>query len=152
MSRFRLDLNVPQAFVNELEYGYVEPENWDRGINALYTSYYVSQYYSDYKDSGNSKNTFARFNSGLNLFGWQLHSDASYNKTDDSNGEWKSNTLYLERGLPEILGTLRAGDMYTSSDIFDTVRFLRGALVSRYADAAELKTEFYAVSSRDCTK
>lgn len=29
---------------------------------------------------------------------------------------------------------------------------LRGALVSRYADAAELKTEFYAVSSRDCTK
>ncbi|EJD6419511.1 fimbrial biogenesis outer membrane usher protein [Citrobacter freundii] len=123
VSRFRLDLNVPQAFVNELEYGYVEPENWDRGINALYTSYYVSQYYSDYKDSGNSKNTFARFNSGLNLFGWQLHSDASYNKTDDSNGEWKSNTLYLERGIPEILGTLRAGDMYTSSDIFDTVRF-----------------------------
>ncbi|KAE9776730.1 fimbria/pilus outer membrane usher protein, partial [Escherichia coli] len=111
VSRFRLDLNFPQAFVNELEYGYVEPENWDRGINALYTSYYVSQYYSDYKDSGNSKNTFARFNSGLNLLGWQLHSDASYNKTDDSNGEWKSNTLYLERGIPEILGTLRAGDM-----------------------------------------
>ncbi|WP_337228893.1 fimbria/pilus outer membrane usher protein, partial [Proteus faecis] len=84
----------------------------------------------DYKDSGNSKNTFARFNSGLNLLGWQLHSDASYNKTDDSNGEWKSNTLYLERGIPEILGTLRAGDMYTSSDIFDTVRF-RGVRLYR---------------------
>ncbi|WP_256873897.1 hypothetical protein, partial [Citrobacter portucalensis] len=65
-------------------------------INALYTSYYLSQYNSDYKNSGNSKSTYARFTSGLNLLGWQLHSDASYNKTDDSSGEWKSNTLYLE--------------------------------------------------------
>ncbi|TKU33103.1 fimbrial biogenesis outer membrane usher protein, partial [Citrobacter sp. wls718] len=120
---FRLDLSVPQAYVDELENGYVPPENWDRGINAFYTSYYASQYYSDYKDSGHSKSTYARFTSGLNLLGWQLHSDASYNKTDDSSGEWKSNTLYLERGIPQILGTLRAGDMYTSSDIFDAVRF-----------------------------
>lgn len=127
---FRLDLSVPQAYVDELENGYVPPENWDRGINAFYTSYYASQYYSDYKDSGNSKSTYVRFTSGLNLLGWQLHSDASYNKTDDSNGEWKSNTLYLERGIPQILGTLRAGDMYTSSDIFDAVRF-RGVRLYR---------------------
>ncbi|MBR7381804.1 fimbria/pilus outer membrane usher protein, partial [Klebsiella pneumoniae] len=30
---------------------------------------------------------------------------------------------YLERGFGEIESTLRAGDMYTSGDIFDTVRF-----------------------------
>ncbi|WP_407578653.1 fimbrial biogenesis outer membrane usher protein [Citrobacter koseri] len=120
---FRLNLSVPQAYVEELEQGYVPPENWDRGINALYTSYYASQYYSDYKESGNSKSTYVRFNSGLNLLGWQLHSDASYSKSDDNRGEWKSNTLFLERGIPQILGTLCAGDMYTSSDIFDSVRF-----------------------------
>lgn len=61
---FRLDLAVPQAWVEELENGYVPPENWERGINAFYTSYYVSQYYSDYKASGNSKSTYVRFNSG----------------------------------------------------------------------------------------
>ncbi|HGW5056930.1 TPA: fimbrial biogenesis outer membrane usher protein [Citrobacter koseri] len=120
---FRLNLSVPQAYVEELEQGYVPPENWDRGINAFYTSYYASQYYSDYKESGNSKSTYVRFNSGLNLLGWQLHSDASYSKSDDNRGEWKSNTLFLERGIQQILGTLRAGDMYTSSDIFDSVRF-----------------------------
>ncbi|ADO48998.1 fimbrial biogenesis outer membrane usher protein [[Enterobacter] lignolyticus] len=130
ISTFRLDLHVPQAYVHELENGYVAPENWDRGVNALYTSYYASQYYSDYKDSGNSKSTYARFTSGLNLLGWQLHSDVTYNKTDDSSGDWKSNTLYLERGIAEILGTLRAGDMYTSSDIFDAVRF-RGVRLYR---------------------
>lgn len=130
IGKFQLNLSVPQAYVDELENGYVPPENWDRGINALYTSYYLSQYYSDYKNSGNSKSTYARFNSGLNLLGWQLHSDASYTKADDSSGEWKSNTFYLERGISQILGTLRVGDMYTSSDIFDSVRF-RGVRLYR---------------------
>ncbi|ONG18607.1 fimbrial assembly protein, partial [Escherichia coli] len=120
---FRLDFSVPQAWVEELESGYVPPENWERGINAFYTSYYVSQYYSDYKASGNSKSTYVRFNSGLNLLGWQLHSDASFSKTNSNPGVWKSNTLYLERGFAQLLGTLRVGDMYTSSDIFDSVRF-----------------------------
>lgn len=120
---FRLDLSVPQAFVIEVEPGYVLPENWDRGINAFYTSYYFSQYYSDFKSAGNNKSTYARFNSGINLLGWQLHSDASFNKADNSSGEWKSNTLYLERGFASTLSTLRAGDMYTSAQIFDSVRF-----------------------------
>ncbi|WP_407198575.1 fimbrial biogenesis outer membrane usher protein [Citrobacter portucalensis] len=120
---FRLDLSVPQAYVTEVESGYVLPENWERGINAFYTSYYASQYYSDYKDAGNNKSTYVRFNSGLNILGWQAHADTSFNKTDDSRGEWKSNTLYLERGFAQILGTLRAGNMYSSSDVFDSVRF-----------------------------
>lgn len=92
---FRLDFSVPQAWVEELESGYVPPENWERGINAFYTSYYLSQYYSDYKASGNNKSTYVRFNSGLNLLGWQLHSDASFSKTNNNPGVWKSNTLYI---------------------------------------------------------
>ncbi|HDU2481241.1 TPA: fimbrial biogenesis outer membrane usher protein [Klebsiella aerogenes] len=127
---FQLDLEIPQAYVLDLERGYVVPESWDRGVNALYTSYYLSQYYSDYKDSGNNKSTYARFNSGLNLLSWQLHSDATYSKADSGGGDWKSNTLYLERSFAPILGTLRAGDMYTSADIFDAVRF-RGVRLFR---------------------
>lgn len=105
ISTLTLELTVPQAFVNELEAGYASPESWDRGVNAFYTSYYASQYYSDYKSAGNNKSTFARFTSGLNLLGWQLHSDASYNNNDSGAGEWKSNTLYLERGFGEIEST-----------------------------------------------
>ncbi|XPE62207.1 FimD/PapC N-terminal domain-containing protein [Shigella flexneri] len=54
MGVFRLDFSVPQAWVEELESGYVPPENWKRGMNGLYL-YYVSQYYSDYKVSGNKR-------------------------------------------------------------------------------------------------
>lgn len=123
MSQLALRLTVPQAWVTNHERGYMPPETWDRGINAFYTSYYASQYYSDYKQNGTSKNSYVNFNSGLNLLGFQLHSSANYTKADDDQGKWKSNTLYLERGIPEILSTARAGDMYTDGELFDSVRF-----------------------------
>ena len=117
--------------MNELNRVICLQKTWDRGINAFYTSYYVSQYYSDYKTAGNDKSSYVNLNSGLNLLGWQLHSNANYTKgNEEGSGEWKSNTLYVERGIPSILGTLRAGDMYTGSDIFDAVRF-RGVRIWR---------------------
>lgn len=99
---FRLDFSVPQAWVEELESGYVPPENWERGINAFYTSYYVSQYYSDYKASGNSKSTYVRFNSGLNLQEWQLHSDASFSKTNNNPGCGKAIPCIWNVDLPNF--------------------------------------------------
>lgn len=123
ISQLALKLTVPQSWVTTHERGYMPPETWDRGINAFYTSYYASQYYSDYKQNGTSKNSYVNFNSGLNLLGFQLHSSANYTKADDDKGKWKSNTLYLERGIPDILSTARAGDMYTDGELFDSVRF-----------------------------
>ncbi|HGY1165743.1 TPA: fimbrial biogenesis outer membrane usher protein [Citrobacter braakii] len=130
IGQFVLNLNVPQAYVNEYEPGYMPPETWERGINAFYTSYYASQYYSNYKHGGDDKSSYVSLNSGLNVLDWQLHSNANYTKGNEGRGEWKSNTLYVERGIPSILSTLRAGDMYTSSDIFDAVRF-RGVRIWR---------------------
>lgn len=97
-SRFQ----CPAGLVEDLESGYVPPENWERGINAFYTSYYVSQYYSDYKASGNSKSTYVRFNSGLNLQGWQLHSDASFSKTNNNPGCGKAIPCIWNVDLPNF--------------------------------------------------
>ncbi|MDM3403561.1 fimbrial biogenesis outer membrane usher protein [Citrobacter sp. Cb019] len=130
IGEFILNLSVPQAYVIEYEPGYMPPETWDRGVNAFYTSYYASQYYSNYKHGGDDKSSYVNLNSGLNLLGWQLHSSDNYTKGNEGNGKWKSNTLYVERGVPSILGTLRAGDMYTGADIFDAVRF-RGVRIWR---------------------
>lgn len=123
MSQLALKLTVPQAWVTAHERGYMPPESWDRGINALYTSYYASQYYNDYKNNGTSKSSYVNFNSGLNMLGYQLHSSANYTKSEDNSGKWKSNTLYLERGIPELMSTVRAGDMYTDGELFDSIRF-----------------------------
>ena len=69
ISGFFVSISVSRRPGGRTESGYVPPENWERGINAFYTSYYLSQYYSDYKASGNNKSTYVRFNSGLNLLG-----------------------------------------------------------------------------------
>lgn len=130
IGQFILNLSVPQAYVLEYEPGYMPPETWDRGVNAFYTSYYASQYYSNYKHGGDDKSSYVNLNSGLNLSGWQLHSNSNYTKGNEGSGNWKSNTLYMERGIPQILGTLRTGDMYTGADIFDAVRF-RGVRIWR---------------------
>ncbi|MFT0698058.1 fimbrial biogenesis outer membrane usher protein [Citrobacter meridianamericanus] len=130
IGQFILNLSVPHAYVLEHESGYMSPETWERGVNAFYTSYYASQYYSNYKHGGDDKSSYVNLNSGLNLLGWQLHSNANYIKGNENSGNWKSNTLYMERGIPQILGTLRTGDMYTGSDIFDAVRF-RGVRIWR---------------------
>lgn len=123
IGQFNLFLSVPQIYVREYEAGYMPPESWDRGVNALFTSYYASQYYSDYKNGGYSKNSYLNFNSGLNLLGWQLRATTNFTQANDGAGQWHSNTVYLERGIAEVLGTFRAGDMYTSSDMFDSLRF-----------------------------
>ncbi|HFZ8994132.1 TPA: fimbrial biogenesis outer membrane usher protein [Citrobacter freundii] len=122
-AQFNLHLSVPQAYVLEYEAGYAPPETWDRGINAFYTSYYASEYYSNYKHGGSDKNTYANFVSGLNLLGWQLHSNDNFSKSEHSEGKWSNNTLYLERDFPAVLGTMRLGEQYTTGDMFDTVRF-----------------------------
>lgn len=66
ISEHRLNLKITQAYIIELERGYVPPESWDRGIDAFYISYNLSQYRS--YDSNNNSNTasYGRFNSGLN--------------------------------------------------------------------------------------
>ena len=123
IGKFNLLLSVPQIFLHEYEPGYLPPDKWDRGVNALFTSYYVSQYYSDHHNGGNSENSYLSLNSGLNLFDWQLRSMNSYTRSDSTAGRWYSNSLFLERGFAEVYGTLRAGDMYTSSEMFDSLRF-----------------------------
>ncbi|EOM2392440.1 fimbria/pilus outer membrane usher protein, partial [Escherichia coli] len=42
---------------------------------------------------------------------------------DDMKGTWQSNTLYLEHGWSQILSTVQIGENYTSSLIFDSLRF-----------------------------
>ncbi|QPR27578.1 fimbria/pilus outer membrane usher protein [Edwardsiella hoshinae] len=119
----QLNLTLPQAFVISKEKGYITPEGWDRGINAFFTSYNASYYYSDYRGNGHSRNTYLNLNSGLNLLGWQLRAATSYNQRDGQRGDWSSNSAYLQRSFAPIHGVLRLGDMYSATDLFAGVRF-----------------------------
>ncbi|MFP1463760.1 FimD/PapC N-terminal domain-containing protein [Escherichia coli] len=107
ISEHRLNLTVPQAYINELEEA-TFPQKVGIAALMLFTSHNLSQYRS--YDSNNNSHTasYGRFNSGLNLFSWQLHSDASYSKPDDMKGKWQRKHL-----LP---GTWLVADIKHSSE------------------------------------
>lgn len=125
--QFQLMLNVPQAMLNSVLKGYVDPSLWDQGVNAAMVSYNANYYHAANKrDGSDNDNAYLTLNSGLNLAGWQFRDQSSLTYSSGQSTKWNTNTRYLQRGFPAIKSDFRAGDSYTSGDLFDSVRF-RGA-------------------------
>lgn len=116
----RLNLSFPQASIRNNVRGYIPPEEWDDGINTLFTNYMISAYKNE------NKNLFVNLNSGFNLGSWQFRNDAnfSYNSIGEiSNSKWNSVNSYVKKNLIPIKSTLLFGESTTKNDIFDGLAF-----------------------------
>jgi outer membrane usher protein len=122
-----LYLSVPQAHMRHAEAGYVDTQFWDRGVSALLLSYNASYYSIKSKTASgaNSDDFYLGLDSGLNLGGWQLRDSSTFSHYSNSGNHWQNSTRYLQRGIASIKSDLKAGDFYSSSELFDSVR-LRG--------------------------
>ena len=123
----RLDLEIPQAYVKEQSRNWVSPQKWDQGINGLYSNYNFNYYNFHGLQDGysNSDNLYLSLNSGLNLYGFHLLDSSSWMRySATGTGRWINATRYVEKPIAAIDSVLRMGRSYTTSDYFDTVRFL----------------------------
>lgn len=79
----RVNLEVPQAYVNRTERNWISPEKWDSGINGAFTNYNLSYYNFRGKTAGytDSENVYLSLNSGLNFGGWHLIDNSSYSRS-----------------------------------------------------------------------
>ncbi|MGR7043521.1 fimbria/pilus outer membrane usher protein [Klebsiella aerogenes] len=124
-----LRINVPQAYVKSELKGYVDPAFWDQGIPGAMLSYNANYYHTQNKHAANNSNddnAYISLNSGINLLGWQLRDQSTYQYTKSSGSKWVNNTRYLQRGIAALNAELRVGDSYTMSEMFDSFRY-RGA-------------------------
>lgn len=123
--KMELNLVIPQAFVISKDQRWVAPEMWDPGINGAYTSYNFSYYNSHRKDDvSDADNIYLSMRSGLNLAGWSLLDNSTFQRNrSNKSGYWTNSTRYLERPLPGMNALLRVGDSYTESPWFDNMRF-----------------------------
>lgn len=126
-TRLRLDISIPQIAVHKDASGYIDPNLWDRGINAGFLSYSGSAYknFKNASDSSSGLNAFMSFNMGLNIAGWQLrHSSQAQWREKTLDGESKSdytaNNTYLQRAFPQYKGYLILGDSYTNGEFLDS--------------------------------
>ncbi|MEO3990138.1 fimbrial biogenesis usher protein [Pseudocitrobacter cyperus] len=129
----RLDISIPQAALKNDARGYIPPEQWDEGINALLLNYtFTGSHNSDHSEEGeDSDSHFLGLNSGLNLGPWRLRDYSTWNQDSggDDRGRWQHINTYLKRDIIPLKGELTAGDSYTPSDVFDSLPF-RGVQVA----------------------
>lgn len=129
-SHQRLDISVPQVAMKNMARGYIPPEKWDQGINALLLNYSFSGSNSSDRTSGSntkSSSNFLGLNSGINVGPWRYRDYSTFNRSSSSNGsttnEWQHVNSFLQRTIIAMKGELVAGDSNTPGDIFDSIGF-----------------------------
>ncbi|MBA4823477.1 fimbrial biogenesis outer membrane usher protein [Pantoea ananatis] len=119
----RLDLSVPQEYIEQHAQGEVSPSEWDEGVNSGFTSYSYSgsSTRSKYR-SGTEQNNYLNLRSGVNVGAWRLRNYSTWSHTQNQN-RWNSINTYLQRDIKTLKAQFVAGDSYTPSDVFDSFAF-----------------------------
>lgn len=133
----RLDITVPQAWVNKGYEGYVEPSLWESGIPAALLSYNINGYHNTNNGIDNDS-MYAAFNTGINLGAWRFRANGNYNWDKDNGSNFDFQNRYVQRDLPALRSQLIMGESYTTGETFDSVS-IRG--VRLYSDSRMLPSQ-----------
>lgn len=121
----RLDIVVPQIFLQHIPNGTVPPSRWDNGMPALLLAY-DTNYYHRISSSNDSDTAYAGLSYGANLGPWRLRARGSLNWDSDSGKtEYDSQDIYLQRDIAALRAQMILGDSSTKGDAFDTLK-IRG--------------------------
>lgn len=125
----RLDIVIPQLYMQKTARGTVSPELWDSGIPALLLGYNINGYRSESK--GQQFNSlYAGINAGLNIGAWYLRHNGSYNGTDNGSDNYSNLNSYLQHDVPRLKARVLVGQSNTNGDLFDTLPFSGVQLVT----------------------
>lgn len=127
----RLDLSIPQISMKNDARGYIPPDRWDEGINALTLNYnFTGNESTVYGNKQSDK--FLSLQSGINLGAWRLRDSSSWNSTSSDKShtsDIQHISTYVERTIVPFKAELVAGDTSTPSDVFDS-NPIRGIQIS----------------------
>jgi len=113
-----LSLSIPQIAMRRDVAGYIDPQQWDSGINAAFFNYQASTQQGHSRTRGRSSSHDLYLNSGLNFGEWRLRSTQSWRQDNKGLQEWTRGQTYVQRDLPGTHANLTLGETFTSSDVF----------------------------------
>ncbi|WLW63588.1 fimbria/pilus outer membrane usher protein [Achromobacter aegrifaciens] len=123
-ARLRLSLGVPQAYMSEARRGYVEPSLWSDGVPVAFANYNFNTRQMDGSGSaGSQRTTTLGLNAGVNLGPWHFRNNSYLSSGSRQSTEFRSQNSYVQRDLTALRSQLWLGDTYTTSQLFDGVRF-----------------------------
>lgn len=121
-NQLRLDISIPQIYLNREPQDYVAPALWDEGIPALMLGYSTNAYTS--RSAGQVyKSFFGGINAGLNIGGWYLRHNGNYNWQQQGDSGYQSLNTYVQHDVVPLRGRVVVGQSNTSGVIFDTLPF-----------------------------
>ena len=119
----RLDLSIPQIAMKNDARGYIAPEQWDEGINALLLNY---NFTGNETKSNNERQSdkFLSLQTGVNFGAWRLRDSAAWSSQDsgsDHSSDIQHISTYVEHTIIPLKSEFVAGDTSTSGDVFDSI-------------------------------
>lgn len=120
-----LSLSIPQAYFLYADENWVPPMQREVGINALVFDYNIVENYIKYKNAPDTNNLSSFGAVGANVGRWRLRSNyqlqKDFNNSQNDNFKWTQTYIFTD--LPDLSAKLFIGKHYTTSQIFDSVRF-----------------------------
>nr|WP_318381160.1 fimbria/pilus outer membrane usher protein [uncultured Enterobacter sp.] len=136
-SHQQLNLSIPQAAMAQNPRGYVEPQAWDNGINALLLNYTFSGSNSRQDNTGSDKQTssdyYLNMQPGVNLGAWRLRNYSTWNYSSQNKQQkanWSSVYTYVQRNIVALKSQLTLGESSSPSEVFDSINFSGAQLES----------------------
>jgi len=121
-SRLRLLISVPQIAMQRGMRGYVDPALWDAGVSTAFVNYQLSSNRNSTESSTMLSNNLGLRN-GINLGGWRLRNESNFNSRTGQPSTFTSNRSYLQHDVTALKGQFSAGDIFSDSQLFESVRY-----------------------------
>lgn len=144
MAAHRLDIQVPQLYMNKQPRGAVPATMYDDGITAAFVNYNLVA--NNVKSYGqDSQYAYLYLNSGLNLGAWRLRTSSNLTKTSGEDHHWQNVSSWAERALPALQSRLTLGQTSTGNTIFDSVPYRGLQLASEQMMRADSQSQYAPV-------
>lgn len=118
----RLDLMIPQLYMQKSARGTVSPALWDSGVTAGMLGYNLNAWRSE-AGQYQYNSLYAGINAGFNVGSWYVRHNGSYSASDGGQKGYDTLNSYVQHDVPALRGRLLLGQSSTQGQVFDTLPF-----------------------------
>ncbi|MEZ7808517.1 fimbria/pilus outer membrane usher protein [Alcaligenes phenolicus] len=129
-AQLRLLLSIPQIYLSPSKRGYVDPSLWDEGQTAAFVNYGVNVRRDQSKGMSATNHLSADLRLGVNIGPWRIRNNSYYTSGTNRSSSFTSQNTYAQRDIVSLKSQLLAGQTYTRSPLFDSVRFMGVQMLS----------------------
>jgi outer membrane usher protein len=124
-NQLQLALSFPQASMRTTTRRQTDPATWDEGATVGFSNYSANTR-RDWRDgSASSASSYVGLRNGLNIGRWRIRNDSNVVSSTFGGTRFSSNRSYAQRDIDALHSQLTVGQLYTDSQVFDSVR-IRG--------------------------